>query len=54
MTKRKTETAVKEKTGPIEVALLHETFRKGIAEFGFGMVIGIFIGLLIAKVMGLY
>ncbi len=34
--------------------LLHRDMKRGLAEFAFGIVLGIFIGLILAKIMGLY
>ena len=54
MTGRRTNQAMEESAGTVDAELLHDSVKRGIAEFGFGLVIGIFIGLIIAKMLGLY
>lgn len=39
---------------PAEHEMMHFEMRKGILEFGFGLVLGIIIGLIFAKMMGIY
>jgi hypothetical protein len=54
LTKQKTKTAVQKKAEHPDDIFLHASFKQGIIEFAFGLIVGIFVGMIIAKVLGLF